>query len=233
MKYKLKCFFILLTVVHCTTIYAQDTPKKHTHKNKLSIGLMYSPDVYIYNFKTKGLSVPDYNVQMNYSLGGTIIYHPLKLLTLRAAFLFSTKGYSVDYSYDASNLLTLDLQSKTQNFDLKYLDIPLMLNLNLIHKDHLQFFLSAGIIPSVLLQKSGFSTQQDNSTKNTDLDNITDFLAGATYSFGLKYNLTHWLGIGFEPYYKTYFNRVDSQSMDLDPLSFGAKFTTVINFNHY
>ena len=126
MKYNLKCFFVLLAVLYGTTIYAQDTPKKHTHKNKLSIGFMYSPDVYIFNFKTKGLSVPDYNVQMNYSLGGTIIYHPMKLITLRAAFLYSTKGYSVDYSYDASNPSTLNLQSKNQNigFQRFYIGYP-------------------------------------------------------------------------------------------------------------
>lgn len=229
-----KIILIILSITFYTNAFAQNKDeKKHAHKNKMSIGILASPDIYIFNFKTNGLSKPTYNIQTNYSLGGTIIYHPMKLITLRAAFLYTTKGYSVDYSADVNNPTAQNLMPKTQNFDLKYLDIPLMVNLNLIHKDHIQVFLSAGIIPSILLKKEGESIQQDGSTKATNLDNINNFFAGTTYSFGVKYNLTEWLGVGFEPYFRYYLDKVDSASMDLAPMSFGGKFSTVINFNHY
>lgn len=235
MKFKPTFIFTLLLLMVFTQLFAQDDKKKHSHKNKLSIGVMASPDIYLFNFKTKGFAVPTYNMLFNYSLGGTIIYHPVKIITLRAAFLYTTKGYSVDYSTDISNPATFnpDLQVKNQQFNLKYLDIPLMMNLNLIHKDHIQIFVSAGIIPSVLLEKSGENIQVDGTKKASNLDNVSTLLAGASYSIGVKYNVTEWLGLGFEPYYRTYFNRFDTNAMDIAPISFGGKFSTVINFNHY
>lgn len=222
----------LCLIFLATNLNAQEKEvKKHSHKNKYSIGILASPDFYLYDFKTHGLSKPTYKINTNHSFGGTFIYHPIKLITLRIAALYSSKGYSVDYSADATNPdLTIP---KSQTFNLNYLDIPLMMNLNLIHKDHIQVFLSAGIIPSILLKKTGETIAQNNNKVPTDLDNISNIFAGVTYSFGFKYNLTDWLGLGFEPYFRSYLGKVDSKSMDLAPLSFGAKFSTVINFNHY
>lgn len=224
---------ILISFIFLVKIaFAQDGEKKHSHKNRLSIGVLASPDVYIFDFKTSGLNVPKYKTQLNYSVGGTVIYHPIKLITLRAALLYTTKGYSVDYSADASKPTSADLPS-TANFDLKYLDIPLMVNLNLVHKDHIQLFLSAGIIPSILIQKAGESIQQDKSIKETDLSDINNFFTGTTYSIGVKYNLTEWLGVGAEPYFRYYLNKIDDVNMEKAPLSFGGKVSMVVNFNHY
>ena len=224
---------ILISFIFLVKIaFAQDGEKKHSHKNRLSIGVIASPDLYIFDFKTQGLNVPTYKTQLNYSLGGTIIYHPIKLITLRVAFLYTTKGYSIDYTADASKPSAADLP-QTANFDLRYLDVPLMANLNLIHKDHIQLFVSAGFIPSILIQKTGESIQKDNSIKATNLDDINNFFAGTTYSIGLKYNLTDWLGVGAEPYFRYYLNKIDDVNMAKAPLSFGGKVSMVINFNHY
>lgn len=228
----LKSITTLFLIVSATALNAQEkATKKHSHKNKYSIGIMASPDFYLYDFKTHGLSVPTYKVKTNHSFGGTFIYHPFKLITLRIAALYTSKGYSVDYSADAS--MPDSLSFKSQTINLNYLDIPLMMNLNLIHKDHIQVFLSAGIIPSLLLKKTGETLAQNDNKLPTDLDNISNIFAGITYSFGFKYNLTEWLGLGFEPYFRSYLGKIDSESMDIAPVSFGAKFSTVINFNHY
>lgn len=227
-----KTFITICLISIALTLSAQDKEKKkHTHKNKYSIGVMASPDFYLYDFKTHGLSEPTYKLKTNHSFGGIFIYHPFKLLTFRIAALYTSKGYSVDYSADASVPDSVSFENQTIN--LNYLDVPLMMNLNLIHKDHVQIFLSAGIVPSLLLKKTGETVAQNGNKLPTDLNNITDIFAGVTYSLGFKYNLTEWLGLGFEPYFRSYLGKVDSQSMDIAPVSFGAKFSTVINFNHY
>jgi len=225
---KLSTVLLMYLLVCFESSFAQEA-KKHTHKNRLSIGVVASPDLYIYDFKQNGLTKPSYNAKLNYSVGGTVIYHPIKFITLRGSLLYSQKGYTVNYAADA-NQPTLPT---SKDYQVNYLDIPLMLNMNLIHKDHIHLFISGGFVPSILLNKAvDYNTSANGLSKTGDLNNINNFFAGVSYSIGVKYNLTEWLGAGFEPYFRTSLNKVDD-AMNGKPVSFGGKVSFVINFNHY
>jgi hypothetical protein len=222
---------LLLTfalVVFSFVSFAQKTPK---HRTKLSLGITASPDIYVYNFKVDSAYNLNYQYKYNYSFGFTAVYYPVKLLSVRLAVLYSTKGYSVDYSYKASNSGT-SLPRKN-NFDVAYLDVPLILHLNLIHKDRVQLFLSAGIVPGILLSKASEIVYRDSTTVSDQnlSKNFNSLLAGTAYSIGFKYNLSPRIGLGLEPYFRYYLNRID-KTMDKNPISFGAKFALYINLHH-
>jgi len=229
---KISTILLMYLLVSFESSFAQEA-KKHTHKNRLSIGVVASPDLYIYDFKQNGLAKPSYNAKLNYSIGATIIYHPIKFITLRGSLLYSQKGYAVDYS--AASTTPQNLVPSDKDFNVNYLDVPLMLNMNLIHKDHIHLFISGGFVPSILLNKAvTYDVKQGDPVPNSaeDLKSINPFFAGISYSIGVKYNLTEWLGAGFEPYFRTSLNKVDD-AMNGKPVSFGGKVSFVINFNHY
>jgi hypothetical protein len=228
----LRLFLTLALIIFSAFSFAQDKEKKiPKHRTKLSIGLTASPDIYIYNFKVDSAYKLNYQYKYNYSLGVTVVYYPVKLISFRVALLYSTKGYTIDYNYKASNP-GKSLPGK-KNFNVAYLDIPLIIQLNLIHKDRIQLFLSAGLVPGILLNKSTETIYKDstNIAPENQNNNFNSLLAGTAYSLGLKYNLSPGIGLGLEPYFRYYLNRID-KSMDRNPISFGAKFSIYINLQH-
>jgi hypothetical protein len=210
--------------------FAQDkkTPK---HRTKLSLGITASPDIYIYDFKVDSSYNLSYQYKYNYSAGLTAVYYPIKFISLRVAFLYSTKGYTVNYNYSASN--PNPAFPKKRTFDVAYFDVPIILHFNLIHKDHIQLFLSAGVVPGILVSKAAEMVYRDStSTANDNLNkNFNSLLAGTAYSIGFKYNLSPRIGLGLEPYFRYYLNRID-KTMGKNPISFGAKFALYINLHH-
>jgi hypothetical protein len=226
--------FILLSVWN---VRAQDEkPKKiPKHKTVLSIGLTASPDVYIYDFKANPNFTIDYKTKFNYSAGITVVYYPVKFLSLRASVLYSTKGFNLDYNYTATKPSTNpDTLVQTKNLIADYIDIPIILHLNLIHKDRIQLFLAAGVVPGVLVKKAQDTFFKDNTQQSTtDLTkNFNQFLAGTVYSIGFKYNFSAKFGIGIDPYFRYYLNRIEKNVMSGNPVSFGTKVSLYINFIH-
>lgn len=204
------------------------------HKTKFSFGLQASPDFYVYDFKATPDYKLSYNTKFNYSVGGTFIYYPVKLITLRATLLYSKKGYSLDYDYTMSKPDTAGLKDK-MNFDISYFDAPVQLNINIIHRDMVQLYISGGVVPGVLVNKFAETFFNNKTVKVDDpnaVKNFNTFIAGSIYSVGLKINVSERLGFGLEPYYRHYFNRIDKATMGKNPISFGGKFAILFNIHH-
>lgn len=231
MRFFCAILFIFLFISNFS--FAQDKEKKvPRHRTKLSIGLTGSPDYYAYDFKLNDSYHLSYKSKLNYSYGVTMVYYPIKFISFRVALLYSTKGYTVNYSYNASNPPSAD-SIKAQTFNASYLDVPFILHFNLVHKDRVQLFLAAGIIPGILLSKAGeyvktngFTISNPSQTKD-----FNSLLAGTSYSLGLKFNLSPRIGLGLEPYFRYYLTKID-KSMGSNPVSFGGKFALYINFHH-
>jgi hypothetical protein len=213
--------------------YSQDKEKKiPKHRTKFSIGITGSPDYYLYDFNVNSNYHLTYKTKLNYSYGVTAVYYPVKFISFRIAVMYSTKGYTVNYSYNASSPSADTL--KAQTFNAAYLDVPLIFNFNFIHKDRVQLFLAAGIVPGILLNKAG-EYIKTNGLAISAPDQTKDFntlLAGTSYSLGLKYNLSPRIGLGIEPYFRYYLTKIDKETMSKNPVSFGGKFALYINFNH-
>jgi hypothetical protein len=213
---------------------AQDKEKKiPKHRTKFSIGITGSPDYYAYDFRVNSNYQLSYKSRLNYSYGLTVVYYPIKFISFRVAFLYSTKGYTVNYSYASSNPPSAD-SIKAQTFNAAYLDIPLIFHFNLIHKDRVQLFLAAGMVPGILLNKAGDYVKTNGLTISNP-DQTKDFntlLAGTSYSLGLKFNLSPRIGLGIEPYFRYYLTKINKESMGKNPVSFGGKFALYINFYH-
>jgi len=218
--------------------YSQDEKVKKIpkHKTVLSIGITASPDIYIYDFKANRDFTFNYKSQFNYSAGLTVVYYPVKLLSLRFAALYSTKGFSLDYNYKA-NTPTVGVPDSiplNTNLVADYIDFPLILHFNIIHKDRIQLFLAAGVVPGILVKKAQETVFQSKAERpTTDLSkNFNEFLAGTIYSIGFKYNLSAKFGLGFDPYFRYYLNKIDKTSMSSNPISFGGKVALYYNFIH-
>ena len=233
---KRSIFLILLFTLTTAALTAQEKTKKiPKHKTVMSLGLTLSPDVYVYDFKTYSDFSFTYKSEFNYSIGLTAVYYPIKFISLRGALLYSTKGFSLDYNYTSNNT-GIDPDSLPSQSSLKadYLDLPLILHFNIIHKDRIQLFLAAGIVPGILLKKAEETLFKSNRQSETDdlSKHFNEFIAGTIYSIGFKYNFSPKLGLGFDPYIRYYLNKIDKQSMEGNPVSFGGKFSMYINFIH-
>jgi hypothetical protein len=226
----LKTYITILLLGFSVFSFAQDK-KIPKHRTKLSLGVTASPDIYIYNFKVDSSYKLSYQYKYNYSFGLTAVYYPVKFISLRMAVLYSTKGYSVNYTYSASNPNPSFPQKR--NFNVAYIDVPLILHFNLIHKDRIQLFLSAGVVPGILVSKAAELVYRDST--NTSMENanknFNTLLAGTAYSIGFKYNISPRIGLGLEPYFRYYLNRID-KTMGKNPISFGTKFALYYNFHH-
>ncbi|MBX9850730.1 MAG: PorT family protein [Cytophagaceae bacterium] len=227
---------LLLLTIFISGFSQEEKPKKiPKHKTVLSIGLTASPDIYIYDFKAYPNFTFDYNSKFNYSAGITVVYYPVKFISIRAAVLYSTKGFSLDYNYNVNqpNANPDSIKAKT-NLVADYLDLPLILHLNLIHKDRIQLFVAGGIVPGLLVKKAEETLFKSNQERTTaDLSkNFNDFIAGTIYSIGFKYNFSPKFGLGFDPYFRYYLNKIDKSAMSANPISFGGKVSLYINFIH-
>lgn len=235
MNYFISLIFIFIFLSPAAGQDNEKAKKIPKHKTVASIGLTASPDVYVYDFKAYPEFTFKYNSQLNYSAGLTVVYYPIKFISLRLAALYSTKGFALDYNYTSSNP-TLNPDSLAANTSLvaDYLDLPVILHFNLIHKDRIQVFLAAGIVPGILVKKSQVTFFKSNSQRSTDdiSKNFNEFLAGTIYSIGFKYNLSEKIGIGIDPYFRYYLNKIDKQSMGENPVSFGGKIALYYNFIH-
>jgi hypothetical protein len=227
----------LVVLLFITSVaYAQDKPKRiPKHKTVLSLGLTASPDIYIYDFKAYPNFSFSYNSKVNYSAGITAVYYPVKFISLRTALLYSTKGFSLDYNYQTT-APAVNPDSVAVNTELKadYLDIPIILHFNLIHRDRIQLFIAAGFVPGILVSKAQETLYKSAKTRATDdlSKNFNEFVAGTIYSIGFKYNLSPKFGLGFDPYFRYYLNKIDKQAMSANPVSFGGKVALYINFIH-
>jgi hypothetical protein len=223
--------FIAFFLTH--SLAAQDKEKKTPrHRTKLSIGITGSPDYYLYDFNVTNNYHLNYKSSFNYSYGITAVYYPIKFISFRVALLYSTKGYTVDYDYNTSTPSTDTLKTETVNAS--YLDIPLLFHFNLIHKDRVQLFVAAGLVPGILLNK-GTEYVKKNGATFSDPSQAKDFntlLAATSYSLGFKYNLSPRIGLGLEPYFRYYLNKIDKETMGKNPISFGGKFSFYINLHH-
>lgn len=228
--------FTLIILISSCNLFAQEKTKRvPKHKTVLSLGLTYSPDAYVYDFKTYSDFSFTYKSDFNYSAGITAVYYPVKFISLRVAMLYSTKGFGLDYNYASSNP-SINPDSLPTHSSLKadYLDMPIILHFNIIHKDRIQLFLAAGLVPGVLIQKAEETLFKSNRQSETEelSKHFNDFIAGSIYSIGFKYNFSPKLGLGFDPYIRYYLNKIDKQSMEANPISFGGKFSLYLNFIH-
>lgn len=231
-----------LTLLLFSFSYAQDDEKKFKkipkHKTVLSIGLTGSPDIYIYDFKAHPDFTFDYKSEFNYSAGLTVVYYPVKFISIRAAALYSTKGFSLEYNYNVSQpsmpTTNPDSIAKKTTVIADYLDIPIILHFNIIHRDRIQLFVAGGFVPGILFKKAQetlFKSNQERATNDLS-KNFNEFLAGTIYSIGFKYNLSPKFGLGFDPYFRYYLNKIDKTAMSANPISFGGKVALYINFIH-
>jgi hypothetical protein len=240
----MKAFYFLITIfllIHFSSFSQDNDTKTRTkkipkHKTVLSIGITASPDIYIYDFKKYPDFQFDYKYKFNYSAGLTVVYYPVKFISIRASALYSTKGFSLDYNYTNSspNLTPPDSIAVQTNLVADYLDVPIVLHLNIIHKDRIQLFLAGGVVPGFLIKKSQNTIFKNKSERTTDdiSKTFNEFIAGAIYSIGFKYNLSAKFGIGVDPYLRYYFNKIDKQSMAVNPVSIGGKVSLYYNFIH-
>ncbi|MDD2529040.1 MAG: outer membrane beta-barrel protein [Lentimicrobiaceae bacterium] len=67
--------------------------------NKISIGIIGSPDFYNYQFKSVPGFEHEYKTKINYSLGLSINYNFAENASVKTGLLFSTKGYILEYSW--------------------------------------------------------------------------------------------------------------------------------------
>lgn len=234
-NYSIAILFLFIV----SAIFAQDKEEKikkiPKHKTVFSIGLTASPDIYIYDFKTYSNFTFNYKSKLNYSAGLTLVYYPVKFISIRAAFLYSTKGFGLDYNYTVNQPnINTDTLAQSTNIVADYIDVPIILHLNLIHRDRIQLFIAGGIVPGVLVKKAQDTFFKNNTEQSTNdmTKNFNEFLAGTIYSIGFKYNFSAKIGLGIDPYFRYYLNRIEKQAMSGNPVSFGAKISLYYNFIH-
>ena len=197
--------------------------------NKLSIGIIGSPDFYNYQFKSIPGFDHEYKTKTNYSLGLSMNYNFAEKISVKTGLLFSTKGYILDYSWGniEPNDPLIPLES---NINVSYIDIPVLVSYDFVHQDKLSLFASTGIVTSFLIKEKEISKMGDGSEKETEFSKtglnqkFNKTIFAIDLELGLKYNLSEKLFISIAPYLRYGLNKISDEVLESNPMSYGASF---------
>jgi len=202
--------------------------------NKLSIGIIGSPDYYNYQFKSIPSFDHEYKTQTNYSLGLSMNYNFSEKFSFKTGLLFSTKGYILNYSWVTAEPND-PLIPQESNIKLSYLGIPLLVSYDFLHLDKLSLFASTGIVTSFLIKEKEISTMGDGTEKETEFSktsfnqNFSTALFAIDFEIGLKCNLSERLFISIAPYLRYGLNKISDEVLESNPMAYGARFG--VHFN--
>ena len=205
--------------------------------NKFSIGVSGSPDFYNYDFKTISVIGFDckYNTKTNYSIGLRLKYNFAERFALKSGLLYSTKGFVVNYTWIFNDPNDPMIPKKSIS-KAGYLDVPLLINYNIINRKNISLFFSPGFVIGLLINDKEVSIMENDSRKKTDLlksdlnSKLNTFIYAIDIDFGLSYNLNTKLVLTLDPYFKYGLNKIDNGVLKSNPTSYGAELGCYYNF---
>ena len=217
-------FFLFL--LSTFTVFGQES--------KISIGVTGSTDFYNMDFLPLERSDASFDPDFNYSIGASARYRFNDNLNVNVKIVYATRDFTLNHNFrfiEPNDPLFFLLPRRT-TVDLSYLDLPLSLNYVFLEKKNFDIFLSAGVVPGVLVADKESTVFEDNHEEKTeDLTNdLNSFLISGTLGAGIKYNLMNKLAIILEPQYRYFFNRISDENEDNTPQLFSVAFTAEIRF---
>ncbi|MDD4598777.1 MAG: outer membrane beta-barrel protein [Lentimicrobiaceae bacterium] len=135
--------------------------------NKISIGIIGSPDFYNYQFKSVPGFEHEYKTKINYSLGLSINYNFAENASVKTGLLFSTKGYILEYSWAIAEPND-PLIPQESNISVSYLDMPLLVSYDFLHLDNL----SISVAPCL---RYGLNTISDEVIESNPISDGANF----------------------------------------------------------
>lgn len=198
------------------------------------IGAIGGPDFYQYEFNYFGIETNhELFPEFNYSAGFLFGYCHNYFLEFRGALKYSDKSFRIEYDY--GNLIKdEDIPfPETAIWDVSYLQIPLYINLNLMHRERFKLFIAGGV-SSELFMNSKETVTYDNGVTEESSDllinsNFSRLQLGAIGSFGFRIGFSEYIGLEFEPYFKYYFNQINPDFMNPNPTSYGVSVGVYLN----
>jgi hypothetical protein len=208
----------------------------NAQSNKLSVGIVASPDFYNYDFEPISYLGHHYETKNNYSFGAAFQYSINEKFAVKTGLIYSDKGYVLKFGWIAPDSPFYDpLLPERSVLNANYIDVPLLLNYSFINRKKISLFSSAGIITSFLIGEKEISTMKDGSMKETIFlknlfdENSNPNLFALNINLGLKYNLNERLFLTLEPYFRYGLNKIDYRVLYTPPTSYGA----LIGVNYY
>lgn len=195
--------------------------------NKLSIGVIYTPNLGYRTLKPNSTPYAKYIARLRdsieipkfgYATGINFIYRFTKRLAFETGLQFSKGGYKTkkihpDWGTTSPSLPKIVVDVYNYN----YLNIPVKLNIYIL-TGRVQLFISGLASANVLLSNTKVSTMEfdDGHTSTQDQtapNNISIFnLAGAA-GIGFGFDLTKRLNLTFEPNFKKSITSLDNSSI--------------------
>ena len=191
------------------------------------IGAIGGPDFYQNEINYFGIETNHELFQeSNYSFGFLFGYCHSYLLEFRGALKYSDQSFRIEYDYGN---LTPDPDNPFEDnvvWNVSYLQIPLYINLNIMHSERFKLFISGGISPEIFINSKETVTY-DNGITNESVNNLISsnfnrLHLGAGGSIGFRVGLSEYIGLEFEPYYKYYFNQINPDFMSSKSSAFGV-----------
>ncbi|MCB0509433.1 MAG: outer membrane beta-barrel protein, partial [Bacteroidetes bacterium] len=164
--------------------------------------------------------------KLGYTVGIRFVFALRKHFALETGILYADRGYR-------SNLGLVDqLGNSIGNADLKhhinYLEIPLKMNIALLAKKRIHFFLSAGLSGNIFLFENieyafdYFSGQSEESTSRSNQNNLNRLNLTALGGLGIDIFLTKRFSVRAEPIFRYALISASDTPIKQYPYSFGA-----------
>lgn len=199
----------------------------------IRIGLSVSPD---YNFRN--LQAPD-NLQniadsrddaelakLGYTVGLRFVFALRKHFAIETGILYADRGYRSNLSLN-DNLGNI-IGSVDLKHHINYLEIPLKMNVALLAKKRIHFFLSAGLSGNIFLFENidyafdYFSGQSEESSARSNQNNLNRLSLTALGGLGIDLFLTKRFSVRAEPIFRYAIISNTDSSIKQYPYSFGA-----------
>lgn len=196
--------------------------------NKLSLGIVGSPDFYNYQLKSVSGFDHESKTRINFSLGLTLNYNFTTRIYVKSGLLFSTKGYQINYAWRniGANDPSIPQASK---INLSYIELPVMVAYQFAKYNRMSFYASTGIVNSFLINENETTTMGDGSEKATEFSKsmyhhkFNKTLFSIDLELGLKYNLNERVYLSIAPYLRYGVNKISDELLASNPMSYGAR----------
>jgi hypothetical protein len=192
-----------------------EPPSEIPGRKLLSLGTVISADFYHLSGKADENKSFTYKTSVNYSVGVSVGLKVKERWHILVQVLYSTKNFDLYYNIQTKNEDDPFIPDKTV-YQQSYLDIPILLDYQVLEKGDWKFFGEVGFVPGFLLNNNTQTYHHDGSEMQTEeflAMKIRPQLFGAQLGMMAKDQISKHFSLTVATGWRHYFNGINKEDL--------------------